>query len=257
MPLTATCIGARQRPFILGGPQARRTLRAAMASSSQPGSSPSNNIPKPMPAIVQAGTPVLRQVAREVPPELLGSEWLRNLVATMTSVMRAAPGVGLAAPQIGEPWRVIVLEDREEYIVRQAASGMYDDDTLAAMERRAFGPLVLVNPRGLRPVGHEGAAFFEGCLSVRGYVAVVPRYRIVELEAVDPAGLPVVVRASGWMARILQHEFDHLQGILYVDRMAATSFATSENLGQWVRSLPAGVGPLGRCTCCHPIDRLA
>ncbi|GIL43154.1 hypothetical protein Vafri_978 [Volvox africanus] len=210
-------------------------------------------MPKAFPPIVQAGTPVLREAAREVLQEQLGSEWLRNLVATMIDVMRAAPGVGLAAPQIGEPWRVIVLEDREEYIARQAVSGTYDCDTLAAMEREPFGPLALVNPR-LRPVGHEGAVFFEGCLSVRGYVALVPRYYAVDVEAMDPEGKPLVMRASGWRARILQHECDHLQGILYVDRMWPTTLAATENLPQWARAIPAGV--MGRCTCHHPVDRL-
>ncbi|GLC35742.1 hypothetical protein PLESTB_000489600 [Pleodorina starrii] len=236
------------------GAVSRQARRIAMAASSRNNESQPGDL-KALPPIVQAGTPVLRQVAREVPRELLGSDWLRNLVQTMTDVMRAAPGVGLAAPQIGEPWRVIVLEDREEYIARQAASGVYDAGTLAAMEREPFGPLALVNPR-LRPVGHEGAAFFEGCLSVRGYVAVVPRYRSVEVEAVDPEGRPLTLRASGWRARILQHECDHIQGILYVDRMLPTSLAASENLAQWARALPEGVPPLGRCTCCHPTDRL-
>ncbi|GIL72815.1 hypothetical protein Vretimale_4500 [Volvox reticuliferus] len=206
-----------------------------------------------LPLIVQAGTPVLRQASQEVPQEQLGSEWLRNLVETMIDVMRAAPGVGLAAPQIGEPWRVIVLEDREEYIARQVCSGTYDSDTLVAMEREPFGPLALVNPR-LRPVGHDGAAFFEGCLSVRGFAALVPRYYAVDVEAMDPAGKPLLMRASGWRARILQHECDHLQGILYVDRMWTTSLTATENLPQWARAIPAGA--MGRCTCYHPVDRL-
>ncbi|KXZ56615.1 hypothetical protein GPECTOR_1g554 [Gonium pectorale] len=175
------------------------------------------------------------RVAREVPPNQFGSVWLRDLVDTMVDVMRAAPGVGLAAPQIGEPWRVIVLEDREEYISRQAQSGLYDDATLAALERAPFAPLALVNPVVL-PVGQSGAAFFEGCLSVRGYTAVVPRYREVYVDAVDPGGRP---------------------GVLYVDRMLPRSLAASDNLAEWVRSLPADLPPLGPCTCCHRIDRAA
>lgn len=208
-----------------------------------------------LPPIVQAGMPVLRQVAQDVPPELLGSPWLLGLVEQMIAVMRAAPGVGLAAPQIGQPWKVIVLEDREEYIARQATSGAYSPEQLAALERRPFAPLALVNPV-LRPVGQQGAAFFEGCLSVKGYAAIVPRYREVEVEAVDPHGRPVAFRASGWQARILQHECDHVRGILYVDRMRPRSLCATDNLPTWMKTLPDGVLPLGACACCHPIDSL-
>ncbi|KAG2495705.1 hypothetical protein HYH03_006305 [Edaphochlamys debaryana] len=208
-----------------------------------------------LPPIAQAGTAVLRQVAKPVPPELMGSEWLRNLVQTMVDVMRAAPGVGLAAPQIGEPWQVVVLEDREELIAKQAASGLYSPSVLAAMERRPFRPLALVNPE-LEAEGAEGVAAFEGCLSVRGYAAVVPRYRRVRVRALDPEGRPLALEAGGWQARILQHEVDHVRGVLYVDRMLPRSLTASDNLADWVRSLPADLPPLGPCSCCHPIDRL-
>ncbi|PNW85109.1 hypothetical protein CHLRE_03g172100v5 [Chlamydomonas reinhardtii] len=204
-------------------------------------------------SIVQAGSPVLRQPAKTVPRELLGSGWLRGLAEEMTDVMRAAPGVGLAAPQIGEPWRVIVMEDRQEYMDRQAAAGVYSAELLAAVERRPFGPLVVVNPT-LKAVGQEGGAFFEGCLSVRGYTAIVRRYREVDLEGVDVEGLPLRLRLTGWAARIAQHEVDHLAGVLYVDRMDARSLAAADNMPEWVRALPGGVTQLGRCACCHPIN---
>ncbi|KAG2450083.1 hypothetical protein HYH02_000187 [Chlamydomonas schloesseri] len=205
--------------------------------------------------IVQAGSPVLRQPAKTVPRELLGSDWLRGLASEMIDVMRAAPGVGLAAPQIGEPWRVIVMEDRQEYIDRQAAAGVYGPEVLAALERRAFGPVVVVNPT-LRAVGQEGGAFFEGCLSVRGYTAIVRRYREVELDGVDVEGHPLRLRLSGWAARIAQHECDHLAGVLFVDRMDSRSLAAADNMPDWVKSLPVGVTQLGRCACCHPINGL-
>ncbi|KAG2442795.1 hypothetical protein HXX76_002874 [Chlamydomonas incerta] len=171
----------------------------------------------------------------------------------MTDIMRAAPGVGLAAPQIGEPWRVVVMEDRPEYIERQAAAGVYSPEVLAALERRPFGPLVLVNPT-LKAVGQEGGAFFEGCLSVRGYTAIVRRYREVEVEGLDVEGAPVRLRLAGWPARIAQHEVDHLAGVLYVDRMDSRSLAAADSMPDWVRALPSGVTPLGRCACCHPIN---
>ncbi|PRW60731.1 peptide deformylase chloroplastic mitochondrial [Chlorella sorokiniana] len=175
---------------------------------------------------------------------MLGSQELADLVQQMVDTMRAAPGVGLAAPQIGIPLRVIVLEDRPEYIAADAAA--------ADKQRLPFEPLVIVNP-SLRPLSDEGARFFEGCLSVPGYQALVERYTAVECSGVTPEGQPLTLAAHGWQARILQHEVDHLQGILYVDRMISRSFAAR---GAGTR-LPADVPRPGPCSCCHPIDQVA
>lgn len=139
----------------------------------------------------------------------------------MIDVMRAAPGVGLAAPQIGVPLRVIVLEDREDYMTRLTP------DERRERARIPFDARVIVNPI-VAHVGDERAAFFEGCLSVRGYVGLVERHREVEVTGLDEHGSPVRWRVAGWPARILQHEMDHLEGTLYVDRMMTRSFATIE-----------------------------
>ena len=80
----------------------------------------------------------------------------------------------------------------------------------------------------LRPIGEARASFFEGCLSVQGYVGLVDRSLEVEVTATDERGAPVVWRVRGWPARILQHEVDHLDGTLYVDRMFTRSFANAE-----------------------------
>ncbi|GAB4816263.1 hypothetical protein N2152v2_003309 [Parachlorella kessleri] len=114
------------------------------------------------PPIVKAGDLVLRQAACLVPDALLGSTELLRLVEVMVEVMRAAPGVGLAAPQIGVPLQVLVMEDREEYIARLS------EEERVNMERAPFEVVALINPR-LLPLGAEGARFFEGCLSVPGY----------------------------------------------------------------------------------------
>jgi peptide deformylase len=87
---------------------------------------------------------------------------------------------------------------------------------------------VLVNPV-LREVGVERALFFEGCLSVSGFVALVDRSREVEVTGLDERGALQTWRVRGWPARILQHEVDHLEGTLYLDRMATRSFATAEH----------------------------
>jgi peptide deformylase len=173
--------------------------------------------------IVQAGATVLRRRANNVPSSLLATPELRHLVRLMTDVMRDAPGVGLAAPQIGVPLRVFVAEDIEQRIADLP-------EGRAAQRGRVALPLtVLVNPK-LSPEGDEQVTFFEGCLSVRGYGALVPRWSSVSVSGVDAEGRPVALRLRGWPARIMQHELDHLDGTLYIDRMLTRSFATEAEL---------------------------
>jgi peptide deformylase len=171
--------------------------------------------------IVQAGTPVLRARAEEVPVEKIATPEMQALFETMIATMRDAPGVGLAAPQIGIPWRIIVLEDRAENLAKLGAA------ELREREREPFVTRVFINPV-LRAIGEEQAMFFEGCLSVKGYVGLVERSREVEVTGLDEHGAPQIWRVKGWPARILQHEVDHLEGMLYVDRMKTRSFATTE-----------------------------
>jgi peptide deformylase len=175
------------------------------------------------PPIVQAGATVLRRRAANVSSSLLATEELRHLVRLMTEVMRDAPGVGLAAPQIGVPLRVFVAEDLEQRIADLP-------EGRAAQRGRVALPLtVLVNPK-LQPEGAEQVTFFEGCLSVRGYGALVSRWKVVTVSGVDAEGRPVALRLDGWPARIMQHELDHLDGTLYIDRMLTRSFATDAEL---------------------------
>jgi peptide deformylase len=174
-----------------------------------------------VPPIVQAGDLVLRSRAAEVAPEKIASKEMQALVTTMIATMRGAPGVGLAAPQIGVPLRVIVLEDRPEYVQK------VDPKKLRDQERTAFGPRVFFNP-SLRLVGGERVTFLEGCLSVAGFTALVERAHEVEVEGLDEKGAPQTWRVRGWPARILQHECDHLDGTLYVDRMLTRSFCSVE-----------------------------
>lgn len=180
-----------------------------------------------LPKIVQAGSPVLRRPAAPVTPDRFGTRELKNLIATMIDVMRAAPGVGLAAPQIGVGLKVIVLEDKEELMGRLSA------EDRAARGRVPFPLTAVCNPV-LTPVGDGRVTFFEGCLSVGGYMALVERHLEVEVTGVDELGAPVRVRTSGWPARILQHEVDHVNGTLYVDRMLSRSFCANEEAVHWV-----------------------
>lgn len=181
-----------------------------------------------LPALVHAGAAVLRSPARAVRDDELAKPELRTLVETMIAVMREAPGVGLAAPQIGLDLQLIVLEDDPRYTARLSA------EHLAERERVPFAAIAIVNPQ-LTLVGDEQATFFEGCLSVPGYTALVTRAREVEVTGVDVEGAPVKWRVRGWPARILQHEVDHVRGTLYVDRMLTRTFCTTDQAGQWGR----------------------
>ena len=171
--------------------------------------------------IVQAGEPVLRSAARALTPaEIVGDE-IQRLIELMRETMREAPGVGLAAPQIGLPLQLAVIED------------IGDND---AAERAPVPFHVIANPRLV--LGAETVEFFEGCLSVDGFQAVVPRARTARVEALDHRGTPVVIEARGWYARILQHEIDHLRGTLYVDRMRPRTLSTNRNLARHWAGIP-------------------
>lgn len=172
--------------------------------------------------IVQTGEPVLRQRARELTPEEIGSPQVQGLIGFMRDTMRDAPGVGLAAPQVGVGVRLVVVEDRPEYQEGLSA------EELALRGRGPVGFHVLINPR-LVVEDPTPVEFHEGCLSVSGFAALVPRASGVRVEALDEKGAPVTISAQGWYARILQHELDHLDGTLYIDRMETRSFTTSEN----------------------------
>ncbi len=135
--------------------------------------------------------PVLRAKAKKVSRF---DAYLERLVADMFETMREAPGVGLAGPQIGESIRVLVAEYEEEHVA-------------------------LVNPEIIK-MSDETELGTEGCLSIPGYVGDnVPRALKVTVKARDPKGKEIRVKAEGWFARILQHEIDHLDGILFIDRI--------------------------------------
>lgn len=181
--------------------------------------------------LVQVGEEVLRQRARELTPEEIVSPEIRQLVEHMRETLRDAPGVGLAAPQVGIGIQLAVIEDLPEY------SKAMTPDQIAERERVPLAFHVIVNPR-IRPIGDERVEFFEGCLSVNGYMALVPRYRRVHVECLDEAGQPRTIEASGWYARILQHEIDHLNGTVYVDRMNPRTLMTIENATRRWKDVP-------------------
>jgi peptide deformylase len=181
--------------------------------------------------ICQAGELVLRQPSRPLTPEEIVSPQIQDLIASMFETMRAAPGVGLAAPQIGMPLQLVVIEDRQEFIDKLAPGHS------AARLRAAVAPHVIVNPR-LTFEGPEEVEFFEGCLSLAGFTAIVPRALAVRVECLNERAEPVAIHARGWYARILQHEIDHLHGTLYIDRMLTRSFMAREKFELEWKDMP-------------------
>jgi peptide deformylase len=175
--------------------------------------------------IRSAGEPVLRSRAKPLRPEEIPLPSTQELIAAMRETMHDAPGVGLAAPQVGVPLQLAVIEDREENMKELSR------ETLAERERKPVPFHVIINPV-LTLESPAEIEFFEGCLSLPGLVALVARARKVKVECLDEHGQAKVIRASGWYARILQHEIDHLTGALYVDRMRSVSLCTVDNFGR-------------------------
>jgi len=169
--------------------------------------------------IVQTGDPVLREIARPLSVDEIRSDATRRLIEEMRETMRAAPGVGLAAPQIGESIQLAVIEDRIDY-TKDVSS-----EELAARQRSPVDFHVIINPK-ISTVGDATVDFFEGCLSVEGFVAIVRRAANVRVECLNERAEQITITAQGWYARILQHEIDHLNGTLYIDRMQTRSFST-------------------------------
>jgi peptide deformylase len=161
--------------------------------------------------IASVGEPVLRSAARQLLPEEIGSDRIRELIAHMRETLADAPGVGLAAPQVGESLQLAIIEDKPEYQVNLTPAEVTE------RERRPVPFHVLINPE-IELLSSPDMSFFEGCLSLPGFMAMVARARKVRVRALSEIGEPMQVQAEGWYARILQHEIDHLRGTLYIDR---------------------------------------
>jgi len=172
--------------------------------------------------LLQIGEPILRDKASSLTREEILSHPIQNLISSMHNTLRAAPGVGMAAPQIGLPIQLAIIEDLPEYWSELSQS------EIAMRERREVPFQVVINPT-ITLAGEPSVEFFEGCLSLSGFTALVPRSQQVAVQCLDERAEPKTIRASGWYARILQHEIDHLKGIIYVDRMHPRSFMSLDN----------------------------
>lgn len=159
--------------------------------------------------IYTSDEPVLRQKAKKVKKV---DAAIQKLIDDMIETMKDAPGVGLAAPQVGVGLRVIVIETPED-----------DEDPQGGAQ------LQLINPEILRGDGEQIGE--EGCLSIPGFVGIVKRQMNITVKGMNRKGKDVKIKASGYLARVLQHEIDHVDGILFTDRLESPEhlFRLGEN----------------------------
>jgi peptide deformylase len=167
--------------------------------------------------VARLGHPVLRRIAAPVPAEEIRSMEIQRLIDDMIETMREYNGAGLAAPQVHALKQICVIEVTENPRYPEAPS---------------IPLTVLVNP-AVTPLTDETDDGWEGCLSVPDMRGIVPRYTSVRLEAHDREARRVDVVAKEFFARVIQHETDHLNGIVYLDRMKDLSTLT--HLAEWNR----------------------
>ncbi len=186
--------------------------------------------------IVRLGHPTLRSVAQAVPPSRIAEPAIQKLIDDMIETMRAAHGVGLAAPQLGTSLQIFVYEmvppeaspdapeapDASAAVPETPTPETREPARLAAdAVRQVGGPIplhVVINPM-LTPQSGELVYDWEGCLSIPDLRGLVPRHPAVRVRGLDRLGQALDYVAQGFEARIIQHEYDHLNGILFLDRM--------------------------------------
>ena len=156
--------------------------------------------------VARMGHPVLRQTARSITPSDLKDPMMQRLINDMIDTMHEYHGVGLAAPQIHEDLRLFVA--------------LLDDDPGSDSEA-----VVVVNPE-IVPLSEEKAEGWEGCLSIPDIRGMVPRYTDILVRALDRTGKKVELALKGFPARVAQHETDHLDGVLFFDRMTSMQSLT-------------------------------
>jgi peptide deformylase len=176
-----------------------------------------------MSKMVSLGHPVLRATVATVPTDEIGGPRVQKLIGALREELAAQPGVGLAAPQIGESLAVAIVQDRAV----QGGKTMYGPSNFERLERVPLPETVLINPRIVRQSDEQVLAF-ESCLSAAGLVGVVARARSVRVEYSDERGERHSMELRGFPARIVQHEIDHLHGILCIDRMLMRTAMSKE-----------------------------
>lgn len=160
--------------------------------------------------------PLLREVSqtvKEFTPAVVTK--LKKLAEDMLETMYDANGIGLAAPQVGELVRMLVIDCRQKN-----DSGRYEIGDMTELEQSVTQPLVLINPEIIK--GEGKTTFDEGCLSVPSFFETVERFEKVEVKAFDVNGQEIRITTDGLLAIVIQHEMDHLEGTLFIDHISFT-----------------------------------
>ena len=173
--------------------------------------------------ISQLGDPVLRQTSQ--PIYQIQDDWVQTLIGDLLTTLRESNGVGIAAPQVGQPYRLLIVASRPNARYPNAPE---------------MQPTVMINPHILKH-SNEIAKDWEGCLSVPGIRGLVPRYIAIDIEYTTAEGKIQQQRLTDFVARIFQHEFDHLNGLVFLDRLESVQdiITDQEYLKRMCRS-PAG-----------------
>ncbi|MEW5907600.1 MAG: peptide deformylase [Patescibacteria group bacterium] len=165
--------------------------------------------------IIQRGNKILRQIAQEVAREDIATRKIKNIIKNMTHLLaKEKNGVALAAPQIGEPLRIFIVNGR----IRKKLP----EDT-----KKNIPPMVFINPV-IKKTSKKKLAMEEGCLSIPNLYGIVKRSEKITIEAYNEKGRKFILGASGILSQIIQHEMDHLNGVLFIDK--ATRLERVENL---------------------------
>jgi peptide deformylase len=165
--------------------------------------------------IIRMGHPTLRRKARPLAMEELGSERIRHLVDDMVETLHHAGGIGLAAPQVDESLRLAIVE---------IPGGASRYGEIPAMSLTVF-----VNPE-IEVLDTATAGYWEGCLSVPGLRGYVERPQQIRVRALDLQAKPFELELEGFLATVFQHEFDHLDGTLYIDRLKDSTLLVFEDM---------------------------
>ncbi|XP_066290689.1 peptide deformylase, mitochondrial-like [Branchiostoma lanceolatum] len=167
--------------------------------------------------VVPVGNPILRGQALAVDHKNIKSEETQEVLDQLVKVMRKKGAVGLSAPQVGVGLQIIVVECTRKQL------DLVPQEIRKIREMQEFPLKIFINPK-LKVTDYSTVVFPEGCESLPGYQANVPRYYGVNITGLDRDGMPLAWQVTGWPARILQHEVEHLRGDLYIDIMDSRTF---------------------------------
>lgn len=170
--------------------------------------------------ILKFPDPRLREVSKSTDKV---TEYHRKLAEDLIETMYASNGIGLAAPQIGELVRMLVIDTRS----REEGGRRYKYEEMTELERAVQQPLIVINPVIVK--GEGKTTFDEGCLSIPGYYETVERYNYIEVKALNEKGKEILIKTDGLLAICLQHEMDHLEGTLFLDHLSLIKSSKIKN----------------------------